>query len=87
MPFDGNRWNYSKFVPYRKMLAEVMAQWPDLERLTDGANDTSKASQELHTQGAFNRGSFYSYFILKSCPTRGVYSGEAFIRGRRLFLV
>ncbi len=43
MPFDGNRWNFSKFVPYRKMLAQVMAQWPELERLTDSANDTSKA--------------------------------------------
>lgn len=42
MPFDGNRWNLSKFVPYRTMLANVMAQWPQLVRLKDQPSDTSK---------------------------------------------
>lgn len=42
MPFDGNRWNLSKFVPYRTMLTTVMSQWPQLGRLTDSPNDTSK---------------------------------------------
>ena len=42
MPFDGNRWNLSKFVPYHQMLAKVMSKWPQLVRLSDGANDTSK---------------------------------------------
>ncbi|XP_064394576.1 molybdenum cofactor biosynthesis protein 1-like isoform X2 [Halichondria panicea] len=43
MPFDGNRWNLAKFVPYRSMLTRVLAQWPNLERLEDKKNDTSKA--------------------------------------------
>ena len=42
MPFDGNRWNLSKFIPYRDMLSKVVAQWPQLTRLTDQPNDTSK---------------------------------------------
>ena len=42
MPFDGNRWNLSKFVPYSDMLSKVMARWPQLTRLTDQPNDTSK---------------------------------------------
>lgn len=42
MPFDGNRWNLSKFVPYRDMLAKVMAQWEQLVRLKDEPNYTSK---------------------------------------------
>lgn len=43
MPFAGNKWSAGKFVPYRQLLGAVMAEWPDLERLQDGENDTSKA--------------------------------------------
>ena len=42
MPFNGNRWNLSKFVPYRTMLAKVMGQWERLARLKDQPSDTSK---------------------------------------------
>lgn len=42
MPFDGNQWNLSKFVPYSDMLSDIMAQWPQLTRLTNQPNDTSK---------------------------------------------
>eukprot|EP00045_Choanoeca_perplexa_P007850 m.72252 g.72252 ORF g.72252 m.72252 type:complete len:549 (-) comp14246_c0_seq1:44-1690(-) len=42
MPFDGNRWNFAKFVSYKEML-EVIESKYDLERLEDHANDTSKA--------------------------------------------
>lgn len=42
MPFSGNRWNHQKFVAYRDMLAEVMGVWPELTKLEDGENDTSK---------------------------------------------
>jgi len=47
MPFDGNKWNFSKFLPYRKMLAAVMARYPNLERIPDGPNDTSKVRLSL----------------------------------------
>ncbi|CAG0879539.1 unnamed protein product [Cyprideis torosa] len=42
MPFDGNKWNTKKMVPYFEMLDRVKAQWPALERMKDSPNDTSK---------------------------------------------
>lgn len=43
MPFDGNRWNSNKMVSYREMLKIVQRNWPNLQRLDDKENDTSKA--------------------------------------------
>ncbi|CAG0899286.1 unnamed protein product, partial [Darwinula stevensoni] len=43
MPFDGNKWNTTKMVPYFEMLDVIKRQFPNLTRLTDQANDTSKA--------------------------------------------
>ncbi|XP_073230346.1 molybdenum cofactor biosynthesis protein 1-like isoform X2 [Porites lutea] len=43
MPFDGNKWNLKKFVPYSEMLESISQKWPDIERLSDHPNDTSKA--------------------------------------------
>lgn len=43
MPFDGNKWNFQKFVSYQEMLNTIREKWPDLGRLHDHANDTSKA--------------------------------------------
>lgn len=42
MPFDGNKWNYSKFVSYAEMLEAIKTQWPSFQRLSDSPNDTSK---------------------------------------------
>jgi len=42
MPFDGNKWNQRKMVPYAEMIGRVFSQYPDLVRLADGASDTSK---------------------------------------------
>eukprot|EP00730_Choanoeca_flexa_P002543 TRINITY_DN11086_c0_g2_i1.p1 TRINITY_DN11086_c0_g2~~TRINITY_DN11086_c0_g2_i1.p1 ORF type:complete len:565 (+),score=114.95 TRINITY_DN11086_c0_g2_i1:32-1726(+) len=42
MPFDGNKWNFNKFVSYQEMLDIIRAHFP-LERLQDHQNDTSKA--------------------------------------------
>lgn len=44
MPFDGNQWNLKRFVSYQQMLDRIYDRWPDLSRLQDGPNDTSKAS-------------------------------------------
>lgn len=43
MPFDENRWNYDKMVPYKEMLKVITAKWPDIQKLEDSRNDTSKA--------------------------------------------
>jgi len=42
MPFEGNRWSDSKFVPYSEMLEKIKAKFP-LERLEDEPNHTAKA--------------------------------------------
>ncbi|KAL3873916.1 hypothetical protein ACJMK2_036993 [Sinanodonta woodiana] len=43
MPFDGNRWNFKKMVPYKEMLDTIKLQWPDLQELLNDTNDTAKA--------------------------------------------
>ncbi|CAM9326602.1 unnamed protein product [Discosporangium mesarthrocarpum] len=42
MPFDDNRWNDNKFVSYQDMLDLIRVRYPDLERSSDSANDTTK---------------------------------------------
>jgi cyclic pyranopterin phosphate synthase len=43
MPFDGNKWNFKKMVSYAEMIDTIKTRYPDLQRLSDQANDTSKA--------------------------------------------
>ena len=45
MPFDGNCWNSKRMLPYKQMLAIIRGQWPELQRLNDLPNDTSKVGQ------------------------------------------
>ncbi|KAJ5099973.1 hypothetical protein N7532_006974 [Penicillium argentinense] len=42
MPFDGNKWNQGKMFPYQEMLAVIREKYPDLEKVADHKNDTSK---------------------------------------------
>jgi len=42
MPFDGNKWNQHKMVPYAEMINRIHSRYPDLIRLTNSASDTSK---------------------------------------------
>ena len=51
MPFDGNKWSKGKFYPYEEMLKVIHERWPDLTRLKDHANDTSKAWKVPGYQG------------------------------------
>ncbi|KAJ3021817.1 Molybdenum cofactor synthesis protein 1 [Thoreauomyces humboldtii] len=43
MPFGGNKWNEDKFLSYRTMLEQVRKVYPHAAKVTDEANDTSKA--------------------------------------------
>lgn len=43
MPFDGNKWNFKKMVPYQEMLKTIQDKYPSLFRISDQPNDTSKA--------------------------------------------
>ena len=43
MPFDGNRWNKDKLVPYRELLNRIESRYGQLDKLVDDPNDTTKA--------------------------------------------
>lgn len=47
MPFEGNKWNDKKMVPYQEMLDIIKSNYSDLQRAEDSANDTSKVQQYL----------------------------------------
>ena len=42
MPFDGNKWNQHKMLSYQEMLAIIRQKYPELEKVADHRNDTSK---------------------------------------------
>lgn len=45
MPFDGNKWNFKKMVSYNDMLDIIKTRWPDIQRIQDRPNDTSKVCE------------------------------------------
>ena len=42
MPFDGNKWQRGKMLGYQEMLNLISERFPDLERVQDHPNNTSK---------------------------------------------
>lgn len=42
MPFGGNKWSKSKMMSYSDILNVIRAKYPDIRRMTDAKNDTSK---------------------------------------------
>ena len=42
MPFDGNKWSDRKMLSYKEMLAMIREKYPNVDRVQDHANDTSK---------------------------------------------
>lgn len=42
MPFDGNKWNEGKMFSYSDMLSLIREKYPELEKVPDHKNDTSK---------------------------------------------
>lgn len=51
MPFDGNKWNEGKMFPYNEMLAVIQEKYPNLEKVADHKNDTSKTYRVPGYQG------------------------------------
>lgn len=51
MPFDGNKWNENKMLPYQEMLAIIQEKYPTLAKVADHKNDTSKTYQVPGFQG------------------------------------
>lgn len=42
MPFDGNKWSQGKMLSYQEMLDMIRKKYPDLRKVQDQRNDTSK---------------------------------------------
>lgn len=42
MPFDGNKWNQNKLVPFKELINRIESMYGKLDKLNDGANDTTK---------------------------------------------
>lgn len=42
MPFDGNKWNKNKLVPFKELVDRIERAYGRLNKLNDGANDTTK---------------------------------------------
>ncbi|KAG0646700.1 Molybdenum cofactor biosynthesis C [Hyphodiscus hymeniophilus] len=42
MPFDGNKWSQGKMLSYQEMLDIIRAKYPELRKVQDHKNDTSK---------------------------------------------
>jgi GTP 3',8-cyclase len=45
MPFDGNKWSEGKMLSFKEMLAMIREKYPDLQKVQDHENDTSKTYQ------------------------------------------
>ena len=43
MPFDGNRWNMEKFIPYKNLLDSIRTKYPAVAKIQDDPNDTTKS--------------------------------------------
>ena len=42
MPFDGNKWSEKKMMTFQEMLAVIRQKYPDVQKVQDHPNDTSK---------------------------------------------
>ena len=42
MPFDGNKWSEKKMLSFGEMLALIRQKYPDVQKVQDHKNDTSK---------------------------------------------
>ena len=62
MPFDGNKWNDKKMVPYQEMIQVIQKEFPDFHRCEDldAKNDTSKAWKVPGYLGSVGK-SIYSF--------------------------
>lgn len=44
MPFDGNKWNRDKLVPFKELIDRIETIYGRLDKLGDGMNDTTKVT-------------------------------------------
>ncbi len=67
MPFGGNGWDDTHFLPYEKMLEQIRAAYPTLARKSDDLNPTSKSWQVPGFQGSLGFISSMSDKFCGSC--------------------
>lgn len=53
MPFEGNKWNDKKMVPYAEMVDKIRKKY-ELHRVADAPNDTSKVTSGLDRLNIFS---------------------------------
>ena len=66
MPFDGNKWSKRKMFSYAEMLDLIRGQYPELQKVQDHKNDTSKT---WHVPGFVGRIGFITSMTHNFCGT------------------
>jgi GTP 3',8-cyclase len=66
MPFDGNKWSRVKMFSFQEMLTTIRRRYPDLLKIQDHANDTSKTYQ---VPGFLGRIGFITSMTHNFCST------------------
>jgi GTP 3',8-cyclase len=78
MPFDGNRWNRKKMLPYAEMLERIRAAHPGLERVTadspsvplaEGDEERGETSKTFRVPGYRGRVGFITSMTHNFCGT------------------
>lgn len=66
MPFDGNKWSKGKMFSYSEMLDLIREKYPELQKVQDHKNDTSKT---WHVPGFVGRIGFITSMTHNFCGT------------------
>lgn len=66
MPFDGNKWSQGKMFSYEEMLGLIRSRYPELQKVQDHENDTSKT---WHIPGFAGRLGFVTSMTHNFCGT------------------
>jgi len=53
MPFPGNKWKPEKLISYEEILRKIHSEFPDINKLEDHPNDTTKKYQVAGHAGTF----------------------------------
>ncbi|KAK0199019.1 molybdenum cofactor biosynthesis prote [Armillaria mellea] len=67
MPFTGNAWDKRKMVPSSVLLDKILLHHPDVERISDEANDTARSWRVPGYKGTFGFISSMSDHFCSSC--------------------
>ncbi|XP_043483678.1 molybdenum cofactor biosynthesis protein 1 isoform X2 [Leptopilina heterotoma] len=67
MPFSGNEWEEKKMVSFNEMLGIIKKEFPELEKISDKPNDTSKAFKVQDFQGQIGFITSMSQNFCSSC--------------------